>query len=296
MTVASKASARAAVLAARMLHDLRGVQLKGIVEARRVTVRLRSLVLAAFRRRGPLPDVRGIIHDALYRPMVEAMLESHQRGVRQSQQMVQQAAVRASVYDEARLRLERMQKANLDQLQRAYQTESLKILNRVEDRVHNELQKTVYELIGAGAHVREGVEVLRQKFDDLGLTEKNGFQLETIFRTQTQLAYGAGRWAADQDDAIQEILWGYEYSANGDDRTRPTHLAMDGTRLPKDDPFWKKCWPPNGWNCRCVTIQIFDDAGGVRKRPPPKYVDGDPVVPDKGFAFNAGNLVPRPVN
>jgi len=181
-----------------------------------------------------------------------------------------------------------MRGTNLAKLQTAYDTQALNVLNRVSSRVQNELQDAVYDLVRSGAHGREGIDTLRGTFDRLGLTEKNSFQLESIFRTQTQLAYGAGRWQADQDPDIQEILWGYEYSAVMDDRTRPEHAAINGTRLPKDDPFWKRFWPPNGWACRCQAIPIFEPERQVK---PPAEVDGRPIAPDKGFDFNPGELV-----
>lgn len=91
------------------------------------------------------------------------------------------------------------------------------------------------------------------------ITNKGKIQLETVFRTSSATSYNAGRWQADQSPAIQEILWGYEYITVGDDRVRPEHAVFEGTRRPKDDPFWELFWPPNGWNCRCTTIAIFND-------------------------------------
>lgn len=286
----AEATTRSTVLAARSIRDLHAIERKGILAARSITVRLRAKVLAAFRSGGQLPDIRQWIEAALLQPLTQAMVASHTQGVRRSQLLAKSAdhkTIKASVFDDVQAWLQRMGNVDLAKLQKTYGTEALKILNRVSTRVQTELQETMYGLISEGAHTREGIDVLRQKFDRLGLSEKNGFQLETIFRTQSQLAYGAGRWAADQDEAVQEILWGYEYSAVGDNRTRPTHLALDGTRLPKDDPFWKRFWPPNGWNCRCQAIPIFEPQRSVR---PPRTVDGDPISPDKGFAFNAGEL------
>jgi SPP1 gp7 family putative phage head morphogenesis protein len=155
--------------------------------------------------------------------------------------------------------------------------------------VEEELQRTILETATAGEHVREGVKSLSEAFDRLGLTPNNSFTLEAIFRTQTAMAYSAGRYSEEQDPAIQEILWGYKYATVGDDRVRPSHVGFDGVTLPKDDPFWSVNTPPNGWACRCTLLSIFEKRPIVE--PPNKVdVDGKMVHPeaDPGFRFNPG--------
>jgi SPP1 gp7 family putative phage head morphogenesis protein len=117
------------------------------------------------------------------------------------------------------------------------------------------------------------------------MTIERPWSLETLVRTQTQLAYGAGQENANAAPEIQEILWGYEYATVGDDRVRPTHAAMDGVRAPKADPVWLIWTPPNGYNCRCSRIEVFaGDSLAVPKAPL------EDVKPDDGFAFNPGRL------
>jgi SPP1 gp7 family putative phage head morphogenesis protein len=193
-----------------------------------------------------------------------------------------------SSYDRAISVVNRQMKVNLRKLQAKYETDALRIVNNVSEKVDRELRETFLELLQGGAHVKEARAALEQKFDDLGLTEKSGFEIDTIFRTQSQIAYGAGSWEADQDPDVQEILWGYRYSAVGDGRTRPVHAALDGVTLPKDDPFWQTFWPPNGWNCRCTIIQLFSPEPEVY--PPDVADDGEPIAPDPGFGFNPGRV------
>lgn len=82
-----------------------------------------------------------------------------------------------------------------------------------------------------------------------GHKELGDFHLETIFRTNMMTAYGIGKRRAMEEVAEDLPFW--EYSAVGDDRTRPTHRALDGIVLPFDHPFWDTHFPPWEFNCRC---------------------------------------------
>ena len=44
-----------------------------------------------------------------------------------------------------------------------------------------------------------------------------------------------------------------------DDRVRPSHRALDGIIVPKDDPFWQNHFPPWEWGCRCRTRTMNPD-------------------------------------
>ena len=108
------------------------------------------------------------------------------------------------------------------------------------------------------------------------------------------VAYSGAKVREEQDPVIQEILWGYKYVTVGDDRVRPAHWAMEGTTLPKEDSFWDTNTPPNGWNCRCTAIPLFEEEEIVN---PPSETEDDqgnliPVRPDEGWSFNPGRAVP----
>ena len=74
-------------------------------------------------------------------------------------------------------------------------------------------------------------------------------RLETIYRTNLQTSYQAGRWQAFDDNKSDRPY--LQYVAVMDDRTRPSHAAMNGQVFPADDPIWHTHYPPNGFNCRC---------------------------------------------
>lgn len=88
-------------------------------------------------------------------------------------------------------------------------------------------------------------------------------RLRTIFQTNVQTAYMAGRFKRFTDNAVDRPYW--RYVAILDGRTRPAHAALHGKVWRHDDPIWKVIWPPNGWGCRCrvtaLAQQDFEDLG-----------------------------------
>ena len=174
-------------------------------------------------------------------------------------------------------------------LQARYGERAIEVTRNLSYAVELRAQGAVGEIVRSGAHVREGMNVLGAALSAAGVTSAQPYLLETLVRTQMQVGYSAGQWQANQDPAIQEILWGYVYVTVGDDRVRPGHMALDGTKLRKEDSRWAAIWPPNGYNCRCKTIEIFEPEESV-DIPATKIVDGATVVPgpDQGWAFNAG--------
>ena len=74
-------------------------------------------------------------------------------------------------------------------------------------------------------------------------------RLQLIFRQNVQTAYNAGRWEQMLQNRKSQPLW--QYVAVLDQRTRPSHAALNGQVFRWDDPIWSTHYPPNGWNCRC---------------------------------------------
>ena len=77
---------------------------------------------------------------------------------------------------------------------------------------------------------------------DLGLPE---YRLENIFRTNLQGNYMRGK--AQQFHENKDNRPYLLYDSINDSRTRPAHLAMDGTIRAVDDQFWATHFPPNGF-------------------------------------------------
>lgn len=74
-------------------------------------------------------------------------------------------------------------------------------------------------------------------------------RLRTIFETNMQAAYGAGRYEEQMANAEFRPVW--ERVAVMDLRTRPRHAALNGFTARYDDPVWQFMYPPDGYHCRC---------------------------------------------
>lgn len=143
-------------------------------------------------------------------------------------------------------------------------------------------------------------------------------RLNTIYRVNMQSAYSAARYQRMRDNVDNRPYW--QYSAVGDERTRPAHLALSGKIYRYDDPFWTTFYPPNGFNCRCSVIALAerdlkrrgmdkpddsseflveverpaDKAGNREKTIGFKLPDSTIRVTDKGFDYNVGRLNYKP--
>lgn len=161
------------------------------------------------------------------------------------------------------------------------------VLSKLSSAAEERLAEVLEEEAEEGMHVRQGTAHLAEAFKRTGISPTNSYQIENAFRTQTLLGYGAGRWKACQDPAVQEILEAFRYVTAGDDRVREEHEALDGMVAGADSPIWHYCWPPNGYSCRCQCLMVFN-------------WDGEEDVPDEGtlqaaitpgFGYNPGELL-----
>lgn len=115
----------------------------------------------------------------------------------------------------------------------------------------NDLQKELRDLGWWGEK-----EIVNEQTGEVETTTFNPSRLRTIYRTNLQTSYMAGRWNG-QRQAIDRRPYG-EYRAVLDPSTRPDHRAADGTVLPLDDPFFDTHYPPNGWGCRCRVVSLSE--------------------------------------
>ncbi len=76
-------------------------------------------------------------------------------------------------------------------------------------------------------------------------TGNANWRSRVIYETNVRQSYNAGRYAQLQ----RFPFWEYRH---GDSIVpRPLHLSWDRLVLPKDDPWWAKHFPTNGYGCKC---------------------------------------------
>ncbi|MRJ11520.1 hypothetical protein EDL98_10630 [Ornithobacterium rhinotracheale] len=119
--------------------------------------------------------------------------------------------------------------------------------------------KTHAQLAEARSYLKDEQGNLRAYHDFeqkvLKLNERYNQQyLEAEYEFAAHSAMSASQWANLQSDT--ERYW-LEYHTAGDERVRASHDALRGVCLPKTDPFWDSFYPPNGWRCRCVAVEVL---------------------------------------
>ena len=95
-----------------------------------------------------------------------------------------------------------------------------------------------------------------QQFEQkvLKLNEKyNTLYLEAEYQFAQSSGQSAANWAALSDDERYNL----QYRTAGDDKVRDSHAAINRTTLPKSSEFWLSYYPPNGWRCRCIAVQVL---------------------------------------
>ncbi|HCB2353219.1 TPA: minor capsid protein [Escherichia coli] len=134
-------------------------------------------------------------------------------------------------------------------------------------------------------------------------------RLRTIFETNMQASYGAGRYAEQMANAEFRPIW--ERVAVMDMHTRPLHARLNGFTARYDDPVWQFMYPPDGYHCRCrirarsleeaerlgivvksweqdiVTVQQAWGPNDTRDVKALRF-NGELYTPDAGFGHNPG--------
>lgn len=122
-------------------------------------------------------------------------------------------------------------------------------------RINSALIKNVKDGNGLGDFLRMTKDDL---LDKVGMGPNQGWYWETVYRTNVQTAYNAGRAMGFEEDNPLAL----ELIAIDDARTTDFCRQFAGRHfiLPYDDPFWETHWPPFHFNCRSTVRAIYDEA------------------------------------
>jgi len=181
-----------------------------------------------------------------------------------------------------------MTPAAFSQLTEAYRARAFTIAGQETARAVEVVKGWLDQVLARGLTMRDFLAGLEEAADAGGITAVNPYHAETVFNTNVQTAYNAGRWEMYHAPEVAEVFPFFQYHTVGDDRVRPAHAAMDGFIARRDDPVWDEWWPPNGFNCRCtVTAISIEEAEAKGIRPSRRAVP----QPDPGFAGNAAKAI-----
>jgi len=151
------------------------------------------------------------------------------------------------------------QKANLpsehwDDIMTAAHDRAFMVAGATKADLLNDLRQAVDKAIASGT----GLETFRKDFAKIiqrtGWDYRGAFDWRTrvIYQTNLSTSYAAGRWKQLNDPELVKIrpYWKYIH-ADGVAHPRPLHQAWNGVCLPRDDPWWRTHFTPNGWGCHC---------------------------------------------
>ena len=118
------------------------------------------------------------------------------------------------------------------------------------------------------------------------VTKEDGsaWRLDTIYRTNLQSSYMAGRFNEMLDVADDFPYW--QYISVLDSRTRPAHAGLNGKVVRSDDSFWSTHYPPNGYMCRCRVRALSDEELKNKGLKVTKGKNLKAFKPDEGFNNN----------
>lgn len=153
------------------------------------------------------------------------------------------------------------------------------------------IRNTLVETIVDGPSLDE----FRNRFEEaLGTSRIGPAHLETVYRTNIQTSYQDGQDEIANNPIVADVFPYQEYLPIHDGRTRENHLELEtlglnGTNIyRRDDPFWDRWTPPNGYNCRCGTNLLTIDvaaARGVKEAQEWLRTSRPPATPEHRWQF-----------
>ncbi len=155
-------------------------------------------------------------------------------------------------------------------------------------QVVSSIKDLLDEALSNGLTLKEFQNQAADILDAAGVSERTPWYWETVYRTNLQTSYQAGRWKQQSDPAVVAELPYLRYVSARLPTSRPSHVEKHGLVYPVGDPFWSEWFPPNGFNCLCSTMSISQsllDRRGWEVSTARNFIYPDA---DKGFDINAG--------
>jgi SPP1 gp7 family putative phage head morphogenesis protein len=156
------------------------------------------------------------------------------------------------------------------------------------------LQAELAKQVGQGGDLREFSKFMEKRLISSGMVASklpesgalSASHIENVFRTNMANSYQAGRYTHATQPEVMRARPIWEVRTIRDNRTRPTHLAVNGKMLYASDPLWQRLYPPFGWMCRCRCITR--DASYANTVGSASDFAG---LPDSGFTSGVSSLL-----
>jgi SPP1 gp7 family putative phage head morphogenesis protein len=155
------------------------------------------------------------------------------------------------------------------------------------------LQAELARQVGEGGDLRVFAKSMEKRLISAGMVASklptsgalSASHIENVFRTNMANSYQAGRYTHATQPEVMRARPIWEVRTIRDNRTRPTHLAVNGKMLYASDPLWQRLYPPFGWLCRCrVTTRDSSYANQVGT------ASAFAGLPDPGFTSGVSSL------
>lgn len=104
-----------------------------------------------------------------------------------------------------------------------------------------------------------------ERLESAGWTPANPSHVETIFRTNVASSMSSGRYAEQTQPDVLENLPYWQIRAIRDARARRYHKQAHGIVLPANHAFWRKAYPPFGYNCFLAGTEIRGNVLGASR-------------------------------
>ena len=138
----------------------------------------------------------------------------------------------------------------IEPLMTAWRRENISLIQTIPERFHESLSRRVGETFAERPFDKQALsKVLNREF------KVSGSNLRRLTRDQTSKVIGQLTRARHQQLGIEEYVW----RTAQDERVRPTHAALDGTRQRYDSPP-SVGNPGEDVMCRCVAIPVIPEA------------------------------------
>nr|DAN54361.1 MAG TPA: minor capsid component [Caudoviricetes sp.] len=122
------------------------------------------------------------------------------------------------------------------------------------------------------------------------------YRLKTIYLTNLQSAYMAGRYAEMTAAIATHPYW--QYVTVNDGKVREAHRKLHGQVFAADDPVWDTLYPPLDYRCRCRVRPLSRSQGAALVQPSPKLesiivdIGTNPATGEERYAQRTGFRLP----